>query len=255
MLSYIDAFSLKDRVAVITGGGSGLGLAMAKCLASAGAKIIIIGRRLDVLKAAVDEIGHDAEYIPFDINETDKVEGLLNDIVKRHGKIDILINNAGRQIKKYFEDMSLEEFDEQLNTNLRAVFSLTKEAVKYMKKQGKGSVIFVSSMSGFIGLTQMTGYSVSKTGILGMVRTLASELSGSGIRFNAIAPGFIDTPMFQKATANDPERQRKILSRTPMNQFGTPMDIGWAALYLASDASSFVTGTCLTVDGGCVTGF
>jgi gluconate 5-dehydrogenase len=114
---------------------------------------------------------------------------------------------------------------------------------------------FISSMSGFIGLTKVAAYGTAKTGVLGMTRAFASDFSENGIRFNAIVPGFIETEIFRKAVEGDPERRQKILARTPMGKFGDPMDIGWAALYLASDASSFVTGTFLTVDGGALIGF
>lgn len=119
----------------------------------------------------------------------------------------------------------------------------------------EGSVIFISSETGFIGATGVLGYSIAKSGLLGMMRSFATELSGSGLRFNAIVPGWTDTPMLRYANAGDPEREKKILSRTPMKRFGQPEDIGWAALYLACDASRFVTGTSLVVDGGAMIGF
>jgi gluconate 5-dehydrogenase len=255
MVSYEQAFNMEGRVALITGGGSGLGFAMAKCLASAGASVVLVSRHEDVLQRACGEIGNKAFAIPFDITRTDETDSLVNRVLERHKRIDVLINCAGIHIKKPMEDLTMQEFTSVLEIHLNASFALTKSAIPCMKRQRQGSVIFVSSMSGFIGLTNVAAYSTAKTGILGLTRSLASELSGEGIRFNAIVPGFIETPMFRQAVGDDPERQRKILSRTPMNKFGDPLDVGWAALYLASDASAFVTGTSLVVDGGALVGF
>ncbi|MDR1136768.1 MAG: SDR family oxidoreductase [Synergistaceae bacterium] len=255
MVSYEQAFNMQGRVALITGGSSGLGFAMAKCLASAGASVVLVSRREDALRRACEEIGDKAFAIPFDVTRVDEMDSLVDRVLERHKRIDVLINCAGIHIKKPAEDLTIQEFTSVLEIHLNASFALTQRVIPCMKRQQRGSVIFVSSMSGFIGLTKVAAYSAAKTGVLGLTRSLASELSGEGIRFNAIVPGFIETPMFRKAVGDDPERQRKILDRTPMKKFGDPLDIGWAALYLASDASAFVTGTSLVVDGGALIGF
>jgi gluconate 5-dehydrogenase len=254
-VSYEQAFSLKGRVAVITGGGSGLGFAMAKCLASAEATVAVVGRREETLRQACAEIGERAFAVPFDVTRTAEADVLTGKVLERCQRIDVLINCAGIHIKKPAEEMTMQEFSSVLDIHLNAAFALTRSVIPCMRRQGQGSVIFISSMSGFMGLTKVAAYSAAKTGVLGLVRSLASELSGEGIRFNAIVPGFIETPMFRRAVDGDPERQRKILGRTPMGKFGDPADVGWAALYLASDASKFVTGTSLTVDGGALIGF
>ena len=124
-----------------------------------------------------------------------------------------------------------------------------------MRKQKSGSIIFISSMSAYIGLTNVTAYSAAKSAVLGLVKTLSGEVAEDGIRVNAIVPGFIDTPMFRQVVDQDLPRQEKILGHTPMKRYGTPEDIGWASVYLASEASKFVTGTALMVDGGCAIGF
>ena len=132
---------------------------------------------------------------------------------------------------------------------------MTKAVVPYMRKNKKGNIIFIASMTSYIGQPYVMGYSTAKSGYLGMIHTLASEVGADGIRVNGIAPGWIDTPMFRKATDSDEERKNKILRRTPMNCFGEPKDIGWACVYLCSDAAKFVTGTVLPVDGGALIGF
>lgn len=255
MNEFEQVFSLKGRTAVVTGGATGLGFAISKCIVSAGGNVIILGRREDKLQAACQEIGKNASYICADITQTEKTEALVQDILARHGKVHILVNNAGNQYKKPVEQMSVQEFSEVLDTHLVGSFALTKGLLPHMRKQTQGSVIFLASMCSYIGNPNLTGYAAAKAGVLGLVRTLASEASGDGVRFNAIAPGWIETPMFQRALGADPARQKKILDRTPMKAFGKPEDIGWAAVYLASDASKFVTGTTLVVDGGAVIGF
>lgn len=166
--------------------------------------------------------------------------------------MDVLINNAGIQIKKPALSFEAEDLDRLFDVHLKAGYLLTKASVPHMKG---GSVIFLSSETGFIGVTGVLGYSMAKSGTLGMMRSFASELSGTGIRFNAIVPGWTDTPMLRYSNADDPGRAQRIIGRTPMKKFGQPEDIGWAALYLASDASRFVTGTSLVVDGGAMIGF
>lgn len=254
--SFVNAFGLKGQTAVITGGATGLGFAMSKCMIAAGAKVIIVGIESDdILRNACGDLGEGASYYHFDITDTDHTQELVDKIVTDHGKIDILVNNAGVHCKKPIENTTVQDFTRVLDVHLVGSFALTKAVVPHMRANKSGSIIFISSMTGFIGLTYVTAYAAAKSGVLGMVRTLSSEISQDGIRVNAIAPGFIETPMFHQATDGDPERQHKILSRTPMRKYGTPMDIGWAAVYLCSPAASFVSGTALIVDGGAVIGF
>lgn len=255
MRSYVDVFSLKGKVAVITGGATGLGFAMAQCLSGAGAAVVLIGRRQEELDRACGVIGSNAYSYCCDITKYEALSRLVHKIMEQFHRIDILINNAGIQIKKDALSFELEELELLFAVHLKSAYLLTKEIVPFMEKQNGGSVIFLSSETGFIGASGVLGYSMAKSGVLGLMRSLASELSHTGIRFNAIVPGWTDTPMLQYANAQDPQRERKILERTPMKRFGQPEDIGWAALYLASDASRFVTGTSLVVDGGAMIGF
>ena len=254
MKSYIEAFNLKGKVAVITGGATGLGFAMASCLAGAEAAVVLIGRRREELERACKEIGERAHFICFDITDLDNIPGLVETVLEQFQRIDILINNAGIQIKKPALSFETEDLDRLFDVHLKAAYSLTKYVVPHMVQRQAGSVIFLSSETGFIGVKGVLGYSMAKSGVLGLMRSLTSELSYTGVRFNAIVPGWTDTPMLRYANAGDPKRAEKILDRTPMKEFGQPEDIGWAALYLASDASRFVTGTSLVVDGGAMIG-
>ena len=255
MSGFIEAFKLDGKVALITGAGSGLGLAMARCMASAGAKVILVGRRLDVLEHAALEIGSAAYPMAFDITQSDDVAAFVARIEQQFGRIDILVNNAGVHCKKPIEETSYSDFQGLMDTHVMASFNLTRALVPGMKQRGGGAIIFIASMTAFIGMPNVIAYSTAKAGLTGMMRCLASELGGSGIRTNAIAPGWIDTPMLHKAIDGDQPRIDKILGRTPTHTFGDPDDIGWAATYLASDAAKFVNGQVLAVDGGALIGF
>lgn len=249
------AFGMKDKVVLITGGGSGLGFAMAQCFVAAGANVVIVGRREDVLQQACEKLGSKAVYRVFDVTDFDRIPALVEEIEQHVGPVEVMINNAGRHCKKPLMDISLQDMRDVFDVHLLAAHAFSKAVLPGMIQRRSGSVLFVSSMSAYLGMTQVAAYSAAKTATMGMVRSYAGEVSPYGVRVNAIAPGFIDTPMFRKATENDPARQQKILGHTPMECYGEPLDIGWAALYLASPAAKFVTGVCLPVDGGCSIGF
>jgi NAD(P)-dependent dehydrogenase (short-subunit alcohol dehydrogenase family) len=251
----MNAFNLNGKTALITGGGTGLGFAMATCILEAGGKVIITGRREEVLKEAIQKLGVNASYFALDVNDKKAIPEFVAKIEKQTGGIDILINNAGINMKKSSLETSDEEFLSIIDTNLLSAFTLTREVANYMVKRKSGSIIMISSMAALFGLANVAAYSASKSAVTGMVRVLASEYSPNGVRINSIAPGFIDTPMLRKATDADPDRKKKILGRTPMNKFGEDKDIGYAAVYLASDAAKFVTGINLVVDGGNSIGF
>ncbi len=252
---FRQAFDLSGQVALVTGGGSGLGFATAKCLACAGARVVITGRREDVLKKACQELGEGVSFHVFDVTDTDHAGKLIETIVKEHGSIDILVNNAGRHCKKAVEDITIQDFRDVMDVHLYGSFALSQSAIPYMKEKKRGSIIFISSMSALLGMTKVCVYGSAKSAMMGLTRCLAGDVSADGIRVNAIIPGFIDTPMFHQAVDSDIPRQNKILGHTPMNCYGKPEDIGWAAVYLSSKAAGFVNGTAITVDGGCAIGF
>ncbi|MEJ8841415.1 SDR family oxidoreductase [Lacibacter sp. H375] len=247
--------SNKQKLAIVTGGGSGLGLAIAKAFTSNNVKTIIVGRDEEKLKAAKAELGENGFYKTCDLSDLSSIPALIENIVAEFGQIDILVNNAGINQKKVFEEVTDEEFQRILTTNVTAVFSISREVVKDMLKRKSGCIINISSMAAQYGLPKVIAYSASKTAIDGMTRAMAVELSPNGIRVNAIAPGFIYSAMTEKALNSDPERKAKVFNRTPMGHMGQPEDIGAAALYLASDAAKYVTGVVLPVDGGNSIGF
>ncbi len=248
-------FSLAGKVALITGGGTGIGLDMAKCFVASGATVVITGRREEVLKEAVQTIGSNLHYIVNDVSETSAAPALVQQMLQQFGQIDILVNNAGINMKKPAVEVSDEDFRRIIQTNLQAVFALTREVGKHMLERQSGSIIMISSMAAYYGIDRVAAYASSKTGVYGLVRVLASEWSGKGVRVNAIAPGFIETAMSRTAMNADPDRKHKAMDRTPAGHFGKPEDVAWAAVYLASDAALYVTGISLPVDGGNSIGF
>lgn len=249
------AFSLQGKVALITGGGSGIGYAIAQCMASAGATVVITGRTESKLKEAVSALGDNVNYIVNDVTDLSQSEFLVNEIVTNFGKLDILVNNAGINLKKPVLEVTNEEFSRIIHTNLSAVFSLSNAAGKQMKLQGSGAIIMISSMAAYYGIDRVVPYASSKAGVEGMVHALAADLSKFNIRVNAIAPGFIETSMMKTAMNSDPDRMNKALGRTPMGHFGKPENIGWAAVFLASEAANYIAGVSLRVDGGNAIGF
>jgi NAD(P)-dependent dehydrogenase (short-subunit alcohol dehydrogenase family) len=244
------------KIAIVTGGGSGIGLAIAEKFVDAGITTVIIGRDQVKLDTARTRLGALCETLQADLTQLKSIPALVNDIINRFGHIDILVNNAGINMKKDFTEVTDEEFQNILLTNLSSVFAISREVVKCMLEKGiRGSIINISSMASQYGIPKVIAYTASKSAIEGMTRAMASELSPKGIRINCIAPGFIATEMSAKALNNDPERKGRALGRTPMGELGQPSDIGEAALFLASDASKYITGVVLPVDGGNSIGF
>ena len=244
-----------NRVAIVTGGGSGIGYAITEKFISDGIHTVIVGRNKQKLNDAKDKLGELCYPTACDMSDLKSIPGLIEDITKKFGRIDILVNNAGINMKKEFTEVTDEDFQKVITTNLCSVFSISREVVKQMLVQKSGSIINISSMAAQYGLPKVIAYSASKTAIDGITRAMAVELSPKGIRINAIAPGFIVTPMTDTALNSDPERKEKVFGRTPMGYMGQPADIGDAALFLASDASKYITGVVLPVDGGNSIGF
>jgi NAD(P)-dependent dehydrogenase (short-subunit alcohol dehydrogenase family) len=254
-MDFQTAYGLSGRTALVTGGGSGIGLAIAKCLSSAGARVVIAGRRRELLDLACAEIGPGTTAQELDLADVTGLTAAAEAMVAQTGRIDILVNNAGNTLKKPFEDSDISDFDAVFDVHVRGALDLTRVVMRDQLAAGKGSILFTSSMTAYIGQPNVLGYTVAKTALGGVIRGLSAELAGRGLRVNGVAPGWIDTDLYRKATAGDPARQQKILGRIPMNRLGLPEDIGWACAYLASDAARYVTGQVLLVDGGAATGF
>jgi len=248
-------FSLAGETALITGGGTGLGLGIARCFVKAGARVVLIGRREELLRKAVQQLGPTAMAQPHDILKMDQADWLIKNVSRRLGPISILVNNAGIHLKKSAVETTPSEFDSLLQTHVVAAFSLTRAVLPGMIKRRRGCILFTASMASLFGIPSVIAYAAAKSAHLGIVRSLATEVSAYGVRVNAIAPGWIDSKMMRQALKGDPERSQKIISRTPMKRFGAPDDIGWAATFLCSPAAGFITGTILPVDGGASIGF
>ncbi|MEJ7559019.1 MAG: SDR family oxidoreductase [Pedobacter sp.] len=258
MTNTIDSMNSQDlqtRIALVTGGGAGIGFAIAKEFTEAGIYTIIIGRDNLKLENAKKQLGDLCEVIVFDLTKLENIPGLVQQIIARHSRIDILVNNAGINMKKEFCEVSDTDFMEVIQTNVLSVFSLSREVVKNMLLKGSGCIINISSMAARYGIPKVIAYTAAKSAIEGMTKAMAVELSPKGIRINAIAPGFIHSDMSAKALDADPERKAKVFSRTPMGVMGEPEDIGAAALFLASDAAKYITGLIMPVDGGNSIGF
>lgn len=249
-------FSLESEIALITGGGSGLGFGIARSFIAAGARVIIVGRRQEQLEAACAELGPAAVAVTGDITEFEQMNELAARAAEAYAKpVSILVNNAGIHLKKPAWETSPVEFETVMRTHVTAAHALTTAVLPSMLERKHGSILFTASMTSFIGMPNVIAYSAAKTALVGMTRALSSEVAPHGVRVNAIAPGWIESPMLRKALAGDAARENKILARTPMARFGKPEDIGWAATYLCSPAAQFLTGVVLPVDGGASTGF
>lgn len=251
----LSVFSLAGRVALITGGGSGIGLEIARCMVQAGATVIITGRRESVLQESVAGLGEGANYLVNDVCDLATLDDLVEQIEITYGPLDILVNNAGINMKKPALEVTDEDFSRIIHTNLNAVFALTRAAAKRMVARRSGTILMISSMAAYYGIDRVVAYAASKSAVEGMVKVLASEFSAQGVRVNAIAPGFIETEMSRTAMNSDPDRRDRAMRRTPMGKFGQPADIGHAAVFLASDGARYITGASLPVDGGNSIGF
>lgn len=249
------SINLVKKVAIVTGGASGIGFAIAEKFVQNNITTIIIGRNEEKLNEAKDMLGALCNIVPFDLNELAAIPELVIKIEKEFGQIDILVNNAGINMKKEFTEVTDQDFHKILLTNVESMFSLSREITKSMIAKRSGSIINISSMASQYGIPKVIAYTASKGAIEAMTRAMAVELSPNGIRVNCIAPGFIATEMSANALNNDQERKDKVLSRTPMGVLGSPADIADAALFLASSSSAFITGVVLPVDGGNSIGF
>ncbi len=252
----LSQFSLKGKTALITGGGTGIGLGIAKSYIEAGAMVAIIGRTESTLIDACETLGKYSKYYVYDITNQSGMKQLIHQIETDFGSIHILVNNAGIHLKAPVSKTTDEGFLSVIQTHLLSSFTLSREVMESMKSNGiKGSVIMISSMTGIMAMTQVVAYTSAKTGMLGLMRGLLADYAEDGIRVNSIAPGWIESKMLHQALDSDTERKNKILNRIPFKYFGQPEDIGNAAVFLGSDASKYVNGVLLPVDGGAAVGF
>jgi gluconate 5-dehydrogenase len=249
-----DPFRLDGRRALITGGGDGLGLGVARAMAAAGARVVLAGRREDVVRDAAAELGGEATGVALDVSDLAALPEAVAHLTRITGSIDILVNNAGNHAKAPALEHGDAEFAAVLDVHLRGAFALTREVARDMAARDGGAVVFISSVNALIGLPAAPGYAAAKAAQLGLTRALAAEWAPLGIRVNAIVSGWIDAGMSQRIFDADPARGERVLRRVPMGRFGSAEDVGRAAVYLSSAAAAYVTGTALPVDGGALIG-
>jgi len=240
---------LKDKTAIITGGGTGIGLATARAFFQEGAKVILFGRRKEKLEKAVENLGGSAIIVQGDMTNNNDLDKLINETLHNFKKIDILINNAGLFNGSPLHEISDSQWDEIMDINIRSVFQLTRRVLPVMLSQKYGSIVHISSILGLIAVPQVAAYNVSKGALNQFSRSIAVEYGSSGIRSNSICPGLIATDMTADLM-KDADLMKEWSKEYPIGRFGKPEDVANACLYLASDESSFVTGITLPVDGG-----
>jgi 2-deoxy-D-gluconate 3-dehydrogenase len=246
-------FELKGKVAIVTGGNGGIGLGMAKGLAQAGARVVVAARNAEKSSAAVAElsrVGGEAVAVGVDVADEGSVEACVRTVVDRLGRVDVLVNNAGINIRKPPQDYTLAEWRSVLDTNLTSAFLCSRAVYPLMKGVGGGKIINIGSMMSIFGASFAAAYAASKGGIVQLTKALATAWAKDNIQVNAVLPGWIDTELTQNARRQVQGLHDSVLRRTPAGRWGVMDDMAGVAVFLASPASDFVTGTAIPVDGG-----
>jgi 2-deoxy-D-gluconate 3-dehydrogenase len=249
----MNRFDLNGRVAIVTGGNGGIGLAMAKGLAEAGAAVLVAGRSAEKNERAVGEIvagGGQAASLVADLLDESSGARLVEEAVAGFGRLDILVNNAGINIRKRPEDYTAEEWHTVLDSNLTSAFFCARAAYPELKRNGGGKVINIGSIASLFGATHFAAYGASKGGVVQLTKSLAVAWAADNIQVNAILPGWIDTDLTERARAEIPGLNERVLARTPAARWGAPAELAGIAVFLAGGASDFITGAAIPVDGG-----
>jgi 2-deoxy-D-gluconate 3-dehydrogenase len=246
-------FDLKGRVAIVTGGNGGIGLGMARGLARAGARVVVSGRNAQKSESAVKDLvglGAEACAIAADVTDAAAVARLVQATLERYGRLDVLVNNAGTNIRKPVQDLALDEWHRVLDTNLTSAFLCSKAAYPAFKAAGGGKIINIGSMMSLFGASFAPAYGASKGGIVQLTRSMAAAWARDNIQVNAVLPGWIDTDLTRQARQQVPGLHDNVLRRTPAGRWGEIDDMSGVAVFLAGRGSDFVTGTAIPVDGG-----
>ena len=246
-------FDLKGRVAIVTGGNGGIGLGMARGLALAGVRVVVAGRNAQKSEAAVKDLtgrGAEACAIAVDVTDQGAVARLVQGTLDRYGRLDVLVNNAGTNIRKPVQELALEEWHTVLDTNLTSAFLCSKAAYPAFKRAGGGKIINIGSMMSLFGASFAPAYGASKGGIVQLTRSMAAAWARDNIQVNAVLPGWIDTDLTRQARAQVAGLHDNVLRRTPAGRWGEIDDMAGVAVFLAGPGSDFVTGTAIPVDGG-----
>ena len=246
-------FDLSNKVAVVTGGNGGIGYAIAESIGLHGAKVVIAGRNEEKNSKSenlLKEKNIESSSFQVNVNDERSCETLMLNTIEKFGQIDILVNNAGTNIRKRPENYELKEWTSIINTNLISMFICSKLCYSYFCKVGAGKIINIGSMHSIFASPLGSAYAASKGGVVQLTKSLANSWAKDKIQVNAILPGYIDTEMTKKARRDIPDLQKRVEERTPVGHWGKPKDLGGTAIFLASKASDFVTGTAIPVDGG-----
>ena len=249
----LENFELKDHVALITGGNGGIGFGMAKGLAEAGCSVVLVGRNRDKGDKAriyLQSLGLQASFIAIDICNEISCQKLIDLVVQQFGEIDVLINNAGMNIRKQPEEYQIKEWREVIETNLTSAFMLSQIVHPHMKRNGSGKIINIGSMMSIFGSSYSVAYAASKGGVVQMTKSMACAWGADNIQVNAILPGWIDTALTRQARQEINGLEQSVANRTPSQRWGATEDLAGIAIFLASKASHFITGAVIPVDSG-----
>lgn len=254
MGNYLQVFSLEGKVSLVTGAGRGIGLGIARALAGAGSDLALVARtqaQLDeVAHSIVADTGRRVVTISADVSRTEDLSGIVDEVLAKLDHIDVLVNNAGWNIRKPFLEVTPDQFDQLVGIHLKSVYFLSQLVARQMVSAGNGGkIINLTSLTSKIGVQNISVYGAAKGGVFSLTKALALELAPHGINVNALAPGYTRTAMTEAAFL-DEDRYKWMLSRIPLGRFGTPQDIGNTALFLASPASAYITGEVIYVNGG-----
>lgn len=243
-------WTLDNKTALVTGGTKGIGKAIVNEFVGLGAQVIVVSRNEDDFNTLKSEINSEKiDFIQADVSNLDDIRKIISEIEQKYNTLDILVNNVGTNIRKPTADYTSDEYDKIINTNLRSAFELSRRAYPLLKKSGQGNIINISSVAGQTHLRTGSVYGMTKAALIQLTKNLAGEWAKDGIRVNAVAPWYIKTPLAETVLKNE-DYYNEVISRTPMQKVGEPEDVAAAVAFLCMPAAKYITGQCISVDGG-----